>query len=67
MVIDLKQEQSYDRQEQKLLLKFDSVHFLLISSSNIYLEKNTFLEMNLRNITEIIPNAEMNLRNMKMK
>ena len=66
MVIDLKREQSYDRQEQKLLLKFDSVHFLLISSSNIYLEKNTFLEMNLRN-TEIIPNAEMNLRNMEMK
>ena len=67
MVIDLKREQSYDRQEQKLLLKFDSVHFLPISSSNIYLEKNTFLEMNLRNITEIIPNAEMNLRNMEMK
>ena len=67
MVIDLKREQSYDRQEQKLLLKLDSVHFLPISSSNIYLEKNTFLEMNLQNITEIIPNAEMNLRNMEMK
>ena len=35
----MKREQSYDRQEQKLLLKLDSVHFLPISSSNIYFEE----------------------------
>ena len=28
---------------------------------------NTFLERDLRNITKIIPNAEMSLRNMEMK
>ena len=61
MVIDLKQEQS-------LLLKLDSVHFLPISSSNIYFEeKKTFLERNLQNMTEIIPSAEMSLRNMEKK
>ena len=28
---------------------------------------NTFLERDLRNMTKIIPNAEMSLRNMEMK